>query len=445
MRSDQCREWVSLKQNNKRIIIFSIFLIFFSLVFFNVARFLYYPAQINIFEGEGRILNVKYPFEVTNNEEDEIIEISTVDDNEEDKNQVKIIPLKNGKTNLQIKLLGILPIKKLEVDVFPKLKLIPGGNSIGVKLNTKGVLVVGLEEIKGYDNKNYNPGYDGGLRIGDSIFEIDGVKVKDADHVIELINKNKGKEIKVKAKRNESFLSFSIKPVKSKLYSDYKIGLWVKDKTAGVGTLTFYEPKTKIYGALGHAISDAETGRILPIGRGEILKSKVVSIKQGKRGKAGEIRGIFLETTDPLGKLEKNTDYGIYGTMYTELENPIYKKPIEIAMQHEIKLGSAKILTTTDDNSIKEYDVVIEKINLQRKLSNKSMIVRIVDKDLLKKTGGIVQGMSGSPIIQDGKIIGAVTHVFVNDPTKGYGIFIEWMLKESGIKSTKNKKLANTG
>ncbi|WP_432665205.1 SpoIVB peptidase [Wukongibacter baidiensis] len=430
-----------MRHKKKKIIIFTVLAMFLSLVSFNVAKFIYYPAQINIFEGEGRILDIKYPFEITNNEEDEIIEISVEDDNDEKNNKVKIIPLKNGKTNLQIKLLGILPVKKLEIDVFPRLKLVPGGNSIGVKLNTKGVLVVGLEEIEGYDNKHYNPGYDGGLRIGDSILEIDGTKVKDADHVIELINRNKGKEIQVKVKRNESYLNFKIRPVKSKMYSNYKIGLWVKDKTAGVGTLTFYEPKSKVYGALGHAISDAETGKILPIGKGEILKSKVVSIKQGKRGKAGEIRGIFLETTDPLGKLEKNTDYGIYGTMYTKLENPIYKEPIEIAMQHEIKLGPAKILTTTDDNSIKEYDVVIEKINIQRKLSNKSMIVRIVDKDLLEKTGGIVQGMSGSPIIQNDKIIGAVTHVFVNDPTKGYGIFIEWMLKESGIKSVDKRKL----
>lgn len=434
-----------MKLKRKKIITFSTIFVFLGLVFFNLATFLYYPAEINIFEGEGQVLNIKYPFKVTNSKDDKIVEISVEEDGEENTNKVKIVPLKNGKTNLEIKLLGILPIKKLAIDVFPKMKILPGGNSIGVKLNTKGVLIVGLEEIEGQDNKRYNPGYDGGLRIGDCIIEIEGKKVKNADHVIELINSNKGKEIQVKAKRNTRVLNFKIMPVKSKIYNDYKIGLWVKDKTAGVGTLTFFDPKSKIYGALGHAISDAETGKILPVGEGEILKSKVVSIKQGKRGKAGEIRGIFLETTEPLGSLEKNTNYGIYGTMYQKYENPLYKKPIDIALQHEIKLGPAKILTTTDDNHIKEYDVVIEKINLQRKVSNKSMVVRIVDKELLRKTGGIVQGMSGSPIIQNEKIIGAVTHVFVNDPTKGYGIFIEWMLKESGIKTKDNKLFDKAG
>jgi stage IV sporulation protein B len=428
-----------LKLKYKKIITLSILLFSFSFIFFNIARFLYYPTEINVFEGEGKVLNIKYPFKVTYSEDDEIVEISVAKDNELNKNQIKIIPLKKGRANLQIKLLGVLPIKNLSVDVFPKLKVMPGGSSIGVKLNTKGVLIVGLEEIEGIDNKKYNPGYDGGLRIGDNIIEINNQKVKNADHVIELINKNKGNEIKVKAKRNKSVFNCKITPVKSKVYNDYKIGLWVKDKTAGVGTLTFFDPKSNIYGALGHAISDAETGKILPVGKGEILKSRVVSIKQGKRGKAGEIRGIFLETAEPLGALEKNTNFGIYGTMYKEMKNPIYDNPIEIAMQNDIKLGPAKILTTTDDNDVKEYDVIIEKINLQRKISNKSMIVRIVDKDLLKKTGGIVQGMSGSPIIQDGKLIGAVTHVFVNDPTKGYGIFIEWMLKESGIPSSNRR------
>ncbi|SKC72306.1 SpoIVB peptidase [Maledivibacter halophilus] len=434
-----------MKSKRKKIITFSILFVFFGLVFFNIATFLYYPTEINIFEGEGQVLNIKYPFKVTNSQDDKIVEISVEEDGEDKGNKIKIIPLRKGKTNLEIKLLGVLPIKKLAIDVFPKMKIIPGGNSIGVKLNTKGVLIVGLEEIEGQDNKRYNPGYDGGLRIGDCIIEIEGEKVKNADHVVELINSNKGKEIRVKAKRRERVLNFKIMPVKSKVYNDYKIGLWVKDKTAGVGTLTFFDPNSKIYGALGHAISDAETGRILPVGNGEILKSKVVSIKQGKRGKAGEIRGIFLETTDPLGSLEKNTNYGIYGTMYQQYKNPIYRKPIDIALQHEIELGPAKILTTTDDNHIKEYDIVIEKINMQRKVSNKSMVVRIVDKELLEKTGGIVQGMSGSPIIQNGKIVGAVTHVFVNDPTKGYGIFIEWMLKESGIKANKKNIFHKAG
>lgn len=437
-----------MKIFNRRTIFFSILVLLLGYFTFNVVDFLRYPSQINVIEGKEQVFDIKYPFKISSGKKDKIININndvSIKESINTSNKIKITPLKRGKTNLEIKLLGLVPLKKLEVSVLPKLKVIPGGHSIGVKLNTRGVLIVGLEEIAGIDDKKYNPGYDCGLRIGDSILEIEGEKVENADHVIDIINKCKGKALNIKAKRHNEILNLKINPVKSKLYDDYKIGLWVKDKTAGVGTLTFYEPNTKTYGALGHAISDAETGQILSVGNGEILKSKVVSIKQGKRGKAGEIRGIFLETTEPLGKLNKNTDYGIYGTMYKEPENSIYNRPMEIALQNEIELGKAKILTTTDDNQIKEYDVVIEKINRQRRISNKSMIIKIVDKELLNKTGGIVQGMSGSPIIQNGKVVGAITHVFVNDPTKGYGIFIEWMLKESGINSYSDRELAKTG
>ncbi len=434
-----------MKKLNNRVILFCALSLLLSIVFLNFIEFLSYPTQINMLEGKGQVINVKYPFRIDNGNENNIIDISNDSGEEKRSSEVKIMPLKEGKTNLEIKILGILPVKSLEVDVLPRLKVIPGGHSIGVKLNTKGVLVVGLEEIQGVDNNYYNPGYDAGLKIGDNIIEIEGIEVKDADHVIEIINEYKGKELNIKAIRNGVKMSFNIKPVKSKLYNDYKIGLWVKDKTAGVGTLTFYEPNTKIYGALGHAISDMDTGKILSVGNGEIVKSRVVSIKQGKKGKAGEIRGIFLETTEPLGKLEKNTNYGIYGKMYNDIECNEYNKPLEIGLQHEIQEGKAQILTTTDDNEIKAYDILIEKINLQKKISNKSLVIKITDKELLEKTGGIVQGMSGSPIIQNGKIIGAVTHVFVNDPTKGYGIFIEWMLKESGIDNYIEEELAETG
>lgn len=434
-----------MKIANKRIILFSILILLCSIILINFIEYLNYPNQINIIEGKRHVIDIKFPFKINAYKNNKIIDISNRKDTYKDENTVEIIPLKIGKTNLEINLLGILPVKQLEVDVLPKLKIIPGGHSIGVKLNTKGVLVVGLEEIVGEDKQRYNPGQQAGLKIGDSIIEIEGEKVKNAEHVIQIINRYKDKDLNIKVRRNNHLMNFKIKPVKSVLYNDYKIGLWVKDKTAGVGTLTFYEPNSKIFGALGHAISDIESGQILSVGNGEIVKSKVVSIKQGKRGKAGEIRGIFLETTEPLGVLEKNTKYGIYGRMYKEPEKSKYNKPLDIGLQHEIKLGKAKILTTIDDNEIREYDIEIEKINRQKKMSNKSMVIRITDKELLEKTGGIVQGMSGSPIIQNGKIIGAITHVFVNDPTKGYGIFIEWMLKESGIEIYADRELAETG
>ncbi len=429
----------------KKFIMFTTLVFLFSMFFLNLVEFMSFPSQINIFEGEGHSLDVNYPFKLLADKENPIIDIININDDNGKEKDMKIIPLQRGKTSLDIKLLGFFSIKKLQVDVLPKIKVIPGGHSLGVKLNTKGVLVVGLEEIKNMKDETCNPAREAGLQIGDSIIEIEGEKIKDADHVIEIINSLKGKDLNIKVIRNETSMKFKVKPVRSKIYKDYKIGLWVKDKTAGVGTLTFYDPNTMIYGALGHAISDIETGKILSVGDGEILESRVVSIKQGKKGSAGEIRGIFLETNEPLGKLTKNTDYGIYGEMYKKIENSIYKKPIEIALQHEVQVGKAKILTTVDDNEIKAYDIEIEKINRQKSIDNKSMIIKITDKDLLSKTGGIVQGMSGSPIIQNGKIVGAVTHVFVNDPTKGYGIFIEWMLNQSEITNYSDENFAKTG
>ncbi|MBF8982674.1 SpoIVB peptidase [Lutibacter sp. B2] len=405
-------------------------LLLFSSSLFQIFAF---PNKIHIFKDQKQIINIGFPFQLDlNNEKDHVLNLSkSIEKNKN--NAVCINPLKLGKTNINFKLLGLLPIRSIKVDVIPKIKVIPGGQSVGVKLNTKGVLVVGLEEIKGIDGKKYNPAIEAGLAIGDSILEMNGLKIKDAEHVISLINQNKHQTMKVKVKRNEKIFYCNIIPAKSMDQGEYKIGLWVRDKTAGIGTLTFYHPESKKFGALGHAITDIDTGLLLTVENGEVIKSKVASVKQGKRGQPGEIKGIFYETSKPIGTLEKNTHFGIYGRMNKCINNDVYNKPIDIAYQNQIKVGKATILTTIDNNKIEEYEVYIEKINRQHNANTKSMIIRVTDKRLLKKTGGIVQGMSGSPIIQNGKLVGAVTHVFVNNPSKGYGLFIEWMIKEAKI------------
>lgn len=402
-----------------------------------------YPKEIKLFENEKQAIDIKFPFKVDTQKIDNSILELLQKTKDCDENILYINPLKIGKTHIQVKLLGLVPIRNVKVDVIPKTKVMPGGQSVGVRLNTKGVLVVGLEEIKGIDEKKHNPAREAGLNIGDSILAINNIKIKDAAHVTNIINKNTNSETTLKIKRGDRIFHVKIKPVKSIDEGEYRIGLWVRDKTAGVGTLTFYHPDTMEFGALGHAITDVDTGLLLTIDKGEIVKSKVASIQQGKRGRPGEIKGIFYETSKPIGYLEKNTYFGIYGKVYKPIENSIYKKPIEIAYQSQIKTGKATILTTTDNNEIKEYEVYIEKVNRQRTPSTKSMIIRVTDKKLLRKSGGIVQGMSGSPIIQNGKLVGAVTHVFVNDPTKGYGLFIEWMIKEAGINIYNNSQIAD--
>lgn len=409
---------------------------------FVVKEIVQFPSELKIFEGESQSLDIKFPLKIMSKDGKNNV-LQLVNLGKKDTNSIHLSPLKLGKANIQLKFLGIVPIKNLTVEVIPKIKVIPGGQSIGVRLNTKGVLIVGLEEIEGIDGKKYNPGYHAGLNIGDSILEINNEKVRDAEHVTNIINSNKNKKLYLKIKRGERLISVEINPVKSAEDGEYRLGLWVRDKTAGVGTLTFYHPDTMKFGALGHAITDIDTGLLLSVNSGEVIKSRVASVQQGKRGKPGEIKGIFYETSKPIGNLEKNTHFGIYGRAYEEIQNPIYRQPIDIGFQNQVKEGKATILTTVDSDEVQEYEVYIEKVNYQKNPGIKSMIIRVTDKRLLEKSGGIVQGMSGSPIIQDGKLVGAVTHVFVHDPTKGYGLFIEWMLHECGIELYNHRQIAN--
>jgi stage IV sporulation protein B len=325
-----------------------------------------------------------------------------------------------------------LPLKDVVIKVIPEVRLVPGGQSVGVKMDVKGVLVVGLEEIETAGGKTVNPCLDAGLEIGDSILAINGIKVDSATEVKSVINQIQG-DIRLKVNRKSDILYFTVTPVKAYDDNQLKIGVWVRDKTAGLGTLTYFNPETKVFGALGHAITDPDTGDVLAVRQGELLSARVESVKHGEIGMPGEIRGIFYEAEQPLGKLETNTIFGVFGIAYQGIENIYYPIPLSISYANEVKTGPAYILTTLNENKMGRYKVYIEKVNHQSKPGTKGMVIRVTDETLLNKTGGIVQGMSGSPVIQDGKLIGAVTHVFVNDPKKGYGIFVEWMLKESGL------------
>lgn len=322
--------------------------------------------------------------------------------------------------------------KAASVPVVSEKVLIPGGRSIGVRMDVKGVLVVGLEEIKTTDGKTVNPGLISGLEIGDTILEINGKKVDQAKEVQDRINELQG-TVELKVKRRDRILTLELTPVISASDGLYKLGLWIKDRTAGIGTLTFYDPDSGIFGALGHGITDAETGTVLKVKSGELLDSKVESVKEGKAGTPGEIRGIFYEAESPLGRLKSNTKYGIFGSAYEDISCPLYEKPLVAATRDQIKEGPAFILTTIEGDTVEKFEIEIEKLTPQSTPDTKSMILRVTDERLLKRTGGIVQGMSGSPIIQGGRIVGAVTHVFVNRPDKGYGVYLDWMLEECGI------------
>ena len=324
-----------------------------------------------------------------------------------------------------------LPVKDVTISVLPEKTLIPGGHSVGIRMDVSGVLIVGLEEIKTKEG-SVNPGLKAGLQIGDSVLSLDGVTVNSASDVQRILNTTKeGDAVTVKVQRKSQVISLSVNPVKSIDDDQWKLGIWVKEKTAGLGTVTYYDPDTKRIGALGHGITDSTTGQILKVEQGKMMYSRVENVRQGTSGKPGEIQGIFYEADQPMGTLLNNSEYGIFGIAESNLTNPFYQEPLKVGYQSDIKPGKAQILTTIDHNRIERFDIEIEKVHRQSKPDTKGMVIRVTDERLLKKSGGIVQGMSGSPILQNGKIIGAVTHVLVNDPSRGYGIFIEWMLKES--------------
>lgn len=402
------------------------------------------PDNIDIFENETRSIHVNFPFKINVSQQEEIL--SFTNSNNPLRQSFNISPNQLGNSSVNVTLFGKIPIKEIAVNVIPDCTVIPGGHSIGVKMNIQGVLVVGMEEIVTAEGDSINPSLESGLQIGDAILAINGTSVTNSVHVQSLIN-DSTEEVRLRVKRKDQILNFNVKPVFSKADQQYRIGLWVRDKTAGIGTLTYYDAQKHSFGALGHAITDVDTGILLDVQNGEILNSKVLSIRQGKSGVPGEIKGIFYEADKPIGSLYSNTHYGIFGDLYRNFTNPLYSRPIEIGYQKDIKKGKAYVLTTLEDNTIQKYEIYIEKINYQSKPDTKSMVIRVTDKRLLEKSGGIVQGMSGSPIIQDGKLIGAVSHVFVNDPSKGYGLFIEWMLhasnKYQGEKYVNNLNLAN--
>lgn len=339
----------------------------------------------------------------------------------------------NNSNRIDLKFLGLFPVKSVSVRAVPDMEVYPGGTSIGVKLSTKGVLVVAFSDVEARDGKLPSPAAQNGINIGDSILKVNNVNIESAEQLVKLINESEGKEIDLVISRKGQIINKKITPVKHSNESKYKIGLWVRDSTAGVGTLTFYDAKSKIFGALGHPITDVDTGTLLSVSKGNIVKSSIVNIRKGEKGNPGELKGIFIEENRNIGSISNNTECGIFGESKENLANSIYSKPIKIALRNEIKEGPAKIITTIDEDGPKLYNIEIQKLLQQESPGPKSMLIKITDPVLLEKTGGIVQGMSGSPIIQNGKLVGAVTHVLINKPDTGYGIYIEWMIKDSNI------------
>lgn len=324
-----------------------------------------------------------------------------------------------------IKLFGIFPVKEASVSQSKAQKVLASGESFGIKLYTDGVMIVGTRDVE-TDSGKTNPAKDAGLEKGDIIIEINGKKMYSASAVTEILNDNNGKEYKIKVKRNNNYKEFSLKPVYSKSQGCYKVGLWVRDSTAGIGTITFYDEKTGTLAALGHPITDVDTGEIMPILNGEAVKATVTKIYKSRAGEAGSLCCDF--TNSVIGTLEKNCSSGIYGKYSCDVGDA---QEYEIAAVQEVEKGKAQILCTVDESGPQLYDVQITRISYRKSNADKNMIVKVTDEKLIKKTGGIVQGMSGSPIIQNGKLVGALTHVIVDSPEKGYAVFAQTMYEQT--------------
>ena len=308
------------------------------------------------------------------------------------------------------------------------IQVIPVGEIVGIKLYTSGVLVVGTSAIQGIDGKIYKPFENTEIKEGDSIIAINNNIVNNTEELINEINLCDDEKIQIKYIRKEQEKMCEIQPVKDK-QGKYKIGLWVRDSAAGVGTVTFYSEETQSFAALGHAITDIDTGDIIKTSSGEIDDVTIISIIKGLEEAPGKIQGALMRNSI-IGSIYKNTEYGIYGVIknYNNI-NIDYSKKMNVAPRQEITLGEAYILSNIDGIA-KQYKINIEKIYYNNNYDNKSMLIKVTDERLLEKTGGIIQGMSGSPIIQNGKFVGAITHVFVNNPSTGYAVFADKMIEE---------------
>ena len=394
------------------------------LVFFLVIIFIYVvaidniPNEIVVFEGENISLKTFFGFSIKTN-------LETV---ETASTRVTTLTEDSGKATMQVSLFNF-DIKDIDVNVLDKATVIPVGSIAGVKLYTSGVLVVGMSEIEGIDNKKYRPYENSGIKEGDTITQINNISIDSTDELIEVVNQAQGNPVKIRYIQDDETKECSIEPVKT-TNSEYKLGLWVRDSAAGVGTVTFYEPTTKTFGALGHGITDIDTGELINIASGEFITTRILNITKGESGNPGKIQGT-IENQSNIGKIYKNTQFGIYGIVDNLSSlNIDTSKQMEVALRDEIKIGKATILCSLDNQNVQEYEIEIEKIYKENNYDNKSMKIKITDDRLLEKTGGIIQGMSGSPIIQNGKFVGAITHVLVNNPEEGYAVFADMMLKQ---------------
>lgn len=379
------------------------------------------PDRLQVVSGDRKSQILRYPF-------DTIIEenvAKAASQNGSNIPQDNLNMSAEEPYTIECKLFGVIPVKNIQVDVVERSKVIPCGSPVGIYMKTRGILVVGTGAVNGMDGVDYEPAASV-VQSGDYILGVNGNPISDKKELISRINESGGSDITLEVQRKGEITDLKVTPVMTGT-SEYKTGIWVRDDTQGIGTLTYVDENGN-YGALGHGISDVDTSTLLSLQEGKLYPSDIISVVKGEKGVPGELAGVIrYDENEVMGSITANTEAGIFGKVTDSFKSQLKGTPIEVGLKQEIETGSATILCTVD-GTVKEYDIEIEKVLLNSSDVNKSMVIKVTDEELLQKTGGIVQGMSGSPILQNGKLIGAVTHVFIQDSTSGFGIFAENMI-----------------
>lgn len=404
--------------------------LFFSFSFYYLEKTV--PDRLNIVAGEQENMQLPMLFQSTLEMKD--AEVSLGNASNIPSNQIRIsgnepfqmLGKKQGSYQMEVKLFGLLKIKDVQVDVVDENYAIPCGIPVGIYLKSNGVLVIGTGSLMGIDGIEVEPAY-GVLRSGDYIEAINGQPLARKEELVEAVNQTGGGRITLQIRRGQEKMSVSMNPVAAE-DGTYKLGAWVRDDTQGIGTMTYLDLNGH-FGALGHGISDSDTGGVVEILEGNLYETQIMGIEKGSAGKPGVMSGvIFYGPGSILGEIDANTETGIFGTAGSTLRSRITSEALPIGYRQDVHEGPASLRSSVS-GEIKDYQIEIQKVDYSSSHRTKSIVFKVTDPELLNLTGGVIQGMSGSPIIQDGKLIAAVTHVFVQDSTRGYGIFIENMLQ----------------
>lgn len=432
-----------MPRNPRCLILFFLLGVFFTLTYAAAA---FWPVEQHLTTGEILRISQKFPGFLRNH-----LILTTEDDypgiggcislSDEVKAAVP------GKFLARISLNGVIPIRTVVFDVKPAVQVFPGGQAIGVLLRAQGVIIVGYAEVSGKNGSKFSPAAEAGIKVGDIIVRVNGKPAASEQVVKEAVLRAGAGQYPVvlEVERNGKRMRFKVRPAFCSRSASYRIGLLIRDSTAGVGTLTFYDPVTKRYGALGHVVTDVTTANPVELADGSIIEAFIQGIRPGRKGKPGEKIGIISKASTLSGTIEENTECGIFGRLDRIPEHPFFEKPIPVALSHQVRPGKATILTVVKGNRVERFQIEILRVNPMSRGGNKDIIIKITDQRLLRGAGGIVQGMSGSPILQSGYLVGAVTNVYISNPQRGYGIFAERMLREYNLLSLNNKAKAFVG